>query len=98
MDEKLSRRKVLSFSLLGAVFGLLAPTVLAVSDVEAQTPRPTSAAPAPPRPETGPERRQKRRAGRQERREERSATLRGERQPTNTMHYMRERHDPHITP
>jgi len=53
MDEKLSRRKVLSFSLLGAAFGLLAPTALTVSDVEAQTPPPSRR-----------ERRQERRAAR----------------------------------
>jgi hypothetical protein len=107
MDEKLSRRKVLSSSLLGAAFGLLAPTVLATSDVQAHTPPPTSAAPTPTA-ETGPERRQKRRAARQERRQERRAAgqerrherrsawqeRREERREGGHENYLRERHDP----
>jgi hypothetical protein len=59
-SETISRRKALSLMGLAAVFGLAAaPTVLTVSDAEAQT--------------AGMERRQERRAGRHERREERRA-------------------------
>ena len=55
-SEMISRRKALSLMGLAAAFGLAAaPTVLAVSDAEAQT--------------VGMERRQERRAGRHERRE-----------------------------
>ena len=57
-SETISRRKALSLMGLAAAFGLAAaPTVLAVSDAEAQT--------------VGMERRQERRAGRHERREAR---------------------------
>ncbi len=57
-SEMISRRKALSVMGLAAAFGLAAaPTVLAVSDAEAQT--------------VGMERRQERRAGRHERREAR---------------------------
>jgi hypothetical protein len=59
-SEMISRRKALSLMGLAAAFGLVAaPTVLAVSDAEAQT--------------VGMERRQERRAGRHERREVRRA-------------------------
>ncbi|MGB7012883.1 MAG: hypothetical protein WBD97_21080 [Pseudolabrys sp.] len=59
-SELISRRKALSLIGLAAAFGLAAaPTVLTVSDAEAQT--------------AGMERRQERRAGRHERREERRA-------------------------
>jgi hypothetical protein len=59
-SEMISRRKALSLIGLAAAFGLAAaPTVLTVSDAEAQT--------------VGIERRQERRAGRHERREERRA-------------------------
>jgi Ni/Co efflux regulator RcnB len=59
-SEMISRRKALSLMGLAAAFGLAAtPTVLPVSDAEAQT--------------AGMERRQERRAGRHERREERRA-------------------------
>jgi hypothetical protein len=59
-SEMISRRKALSLMGLAAVFGLAAaPTVLTVSDAEAQT--------------VGMERRQERRAGRHERREARRA-------------------------
>jgi Ni/Co efflux regulator RcnB len=59
-SEMISRRKALSLIGLAAAFGLAAaPTVLTVSDAEAQT--------------VGMERRQERRAGRHERREERRA-------------------------
>jgi hypothetical protein len=57
-SEIISRRKALSLMGLAAAFGLAAaPTVLTVSDAEAQT--------------IGMERRQARRAGRHERRDER---------------------------
>ena len=57
-SEMISRRKALSLMGLAAAFGFAAaPTVLAVSDAEAQT--------------VGMERRQERRAGRHERREAR---------------------------
>ena len=57
-SETISRRKAISLMGLAAAFGLAAaPTVLAVSDAEAQT--------------VGMERRQERRAGRHERREAR---------------------------
>ena len=57
-SEMISRRKAISLMGLAAAFGLAAaPTVLAVSDAEAQT--------------VGMERRQERRAGRHERREAR---------------------------
>ena len=59
-SEMISRRNALSLMGLAAAFGLAAaPTVLAVSDAEAQT--------------VGMERRQERRAGRHERREARRA-------------------------
>lgn len=59
-SEIISRRKALSLMGLAAAFGLAAaPTVLTVSDAEAQT--------------VGMERRQERRAGRHERREVRRA-------------------------
>jgi hypothetical protein len=57
-SEMISRRKALSVVGLAAAFGLAAaPTVLTVSDAEAQT--------------AGMERRQERRTGRHERRDER---------------------------
>jgi hypothetical protein len=59
-SEMISRRKALSLMGLAAAFGLAAaPTVLTVSEAEAQT--------------VGMERRQERRAGRHERREVRRA-------------------------
>jgi hypothetical protein len=59
-SQMISRRKALSLMGLAAAFGLAAaPTVLTVSDAEAQT--------------VGMERRQERRAGRHERREARRA-------------------------
>jgi hypothetical protein len=62
-SEMISRRKALSLMGLAAAFGLAAPpTVLTVSDAEAQT----AAAPT-----AGMERRQGRRAARHERRQER---------------------------
>jgi hypothetical protein len=74
-SEMISRRKALSLMGLAAAFGLAAaPTVLTVSDAEAQTTAaPTTAAPTAAAPTAGMERRQERRAGRHERREERRA-------------------------
>src|SRR6476659_2359522 len=66
--EIISRRKALSLMGLAAAFGLAAaPTVLTVSDAEAQT----AAAPTAAAPTAGMERRQERRAARHERRQER---------------------------
>ena len=72
-SETISRRKALSLMGLAAAFGLVAaPTVLTVSDAEAQTAAaPTTAAPTTAAPTAGMERRQQRRAGRHERRDER---------------------------
>ena len=72
-SEMISRRKALSLMGLAAAFGLAAaPTVLTVSDAEAQT--------------AGMERRQERRSGRQERRDERRTgrTERREQRRTGT--------------
>src|ERR1700756_1215422 len=67
-SEMISRRKALSLMGLAAAFGLAAaPTVLTVSDAEAQT----AAAPTATAPTAGVERRQERRAARHERRQER---------------------------
>jgi hypothetical protein len=67
-SEMISRRKALSLMGLAAAFGLAAaPTVLTVSDAEAQT----AAAPTAAAPTAGAERRQERRAARHERRQER---------------------------
>ena len=69
-SETISRRKALSLMGLAAAFGLAAtPTVLTVSDAEAQT----AAAPTAAAPTAGVERRQERRAARHERRHERRA-------------------------
>ncbi|MGC2072126.1 MAG: hypothetical protein WA694_12555 [Pseudolabrys sp.] len=65
-SETISRRKALSLMGLAAAFGLAAaPTVLTVSDAEAQT----AAAPTAAAPTTGTERRQERRTARTERRQ-----------------------------
>jgi hypothetical protein len=67
-SETISRRKALSLMGLTAAFGLAsAPTVLIVSDAEAQT----AAAPTATAPTAGMERRQERRMSRTERRQER---------------------------
>src|SRR4029077_10077391 len=67
-SEMISRRKALSLMGLAAAFGLAAaPTVLTVSDAEAQT----AAAQTAAAPTAGMERRQERRAARHERRQER---------------------------
>ena len=72
--EMISRRKALSLMGLAAAFGLAAaPTVLTVSDAEAQT----AAAPTTAAPTTGTERRQERRTGRDERRDARDGTTTG---------------------
>ena len=69
-SETISRRKALSLMGLAAAFGLAAaPTILTVSDAEAQT----AAAPTAAAPTAGMERRQERRAARHERREVRRA-------------------------
>src|ERR1700739_1301110 len=79
-SETISRRKALSLMGLAAAFGLAAaPTVLTVSDAEAQTAAappaaaPTAAAPTAglKRRAAGHERRMERRAARHERRQER---------------------------
>jgi hypothetical protein len=67
-SETISRRKALSLMGLAAAFGLAAaPTVLTISDAEAQT----AAAPTATAPTTGMERRQERREARHERRQDR---------------------------
>ena len=69
--EMISRRKALSLMGLAAAFGLVAaPTVLAVSDAEAET--------------VGMERRQSRRAGRHERRQARRTGRHERRQARRT--------------
>jgi len=80
-SETISRRKALSLMGLAAAFGLAAaPTVLTVSDAEAQT----AAAPAATAPTAGMERRQQRRAGRHERREVRRTARHERRQERRT--------------
>ena len=65
-SEMISRRNALSLMGLAAAFGLAAaPTILTVSDAEAQT----AAAPTAAAPTTGTERRQERRTARTERRQ-----------------------------
>ena len=72
-SETISRRKALSLMGSAAAFGLAAaPTVLTVSDAEAQT----AAAPTTAAPTTGTERRQERRTGRVKRRTGRRAARR----------------------
>jgi hypothetical protein len=66
-SEVISRRTALSFVGLAAL-SLAVPTVLTVSDAEAQTAAPPA---APTAPMTGTERRQERRTGRTERRQAR---------------------------
>ena len=71
-SELISRRRALSLLGLAAAFGLaVPPTVLTVSDAEAQYTAPAAAPAAAP--QTGTERRHERRAGRHERRHERRA-------------------------
>ena len=80
-SEMISRRKALSLMGLAAAFGLAAaPTVLTVSDAEAQT----AAAPTAAAPTAGAERRQERRAARHERRQERRTARTERRQERRT--------------
>ena len=80
-SETISRRKALSLMGLAAAFGLAAaPTVLTVSDAEAQT----AAAPTAAAPTTGTERRQERRTARTERRQERRTARTERRQVRRT--------------
>jgi hypothetical protein len=85
-SETISRRKALSLMGLAAAFGLAAaPTVLTVSDAEAQTAAaPTAAAPTTAAPTAGMERRQQRRAARHERRQERRTARTERRQERRT--------------
>src|SRR6476646_10427802 len=85
-SEMISRRKALSLMGLAAAFGLAAaPTVLTVSDAEAQTAAaPAATAPAAMAPTAGMERRQQRRAGRHERRQERRTARHERRQERRT--------------
>ena len=80
-SEMISRRNALSLMGLAAAFGLAAaPTVLTVSDAEAQT----AAAPTAAAPTAGMERRQERRAARHERRQERRTARTERRQERRT--------------
>jgi hypothetical protein len=92
-SEMISRRKALSLMGLAAAFGLAAaPTVLTVSDAEAQTAAaPTAAAPTAVAPTAGMqrraarhERRMERRAARHERRMERRTARHERRQERRT--------------
>ena len=87
-SEMISRRKALSLMGLAAAFGLAAaPTVLTVSDAEAQTPAaPTAAAPTAgmERRAARHERRQERRMARTERRQERRTARTERRQVRRT--------------
>ena len=80
-SEMISRRNALSLMGLAAAFGLAAaPTVLTVSDAEAQT----AAAPTAAAPTTGTEPRQERRTARTERRQERRTARTERRQVRRT--------------
>ena len=80
-SEMISRRKALSLMGLAAAFGLAAaPTVLTVSDAEAQA----AAAPTAAAPTAGMERRQERRMARTERRQERRTARTERRQERRT--------------
>ena len=85
-SETISRRKVLSLMGLAAAFGLAAaPTVLTVSDAEAQTAAaPTTAAPTATAPTAGMGRRQARRMARTERRQMRRTARTERRQVRRT--------------
>jgi hypothetical protein len=72
--KQVSRRNALAFFGYAAVFGLVAtPTILTVSQAEAQTTTAPATPTTPPTdaPKSGTERRQERRTGRTERRQER---------------------------
>ena len=85
-SEMISRRNALSLMGLAAAFGLAAaPTVLTVSDAEAQTAAaPTAAPPTAAAPTAGMERRQERRSARHERRQERRTARTERRQVRRT--------------
>ena len=92
--EVISRRRALSLLGLAAAFGLaVPPTMLTVSDAEAQY---TTTAPGAPAaaPQTGTQRRHERRAGRHERRHERRAGRHERREERRTGRHERreERH------
>ena len=89
--ETISRRKALSLMGLAAAFGLAAaPTILTVSDAEAQTTAapttaaPTAAAPTAAAPTSGVARRQARRTARTERRQTRRTARTERRQVRRT--------------
>jgi hypothetical protein len=85
-SEAISRRKALSIMGLAAAFALAAPpTMLTVSDAEAQVDQPA------PGGETGPERREGRREHRRERRHERREDRRERRHERRA--HRRERHE-----
>jgi hypothetical protein len=85
-SETISRRKALSLLGLAAAFGLAAtPTILTVSDAEAQTTAaPTAAAPTATAPTAGVARRQARRTARTERRQMRRTARTERRQVRRT--------------
>src|SRR6476620_9018789 len=86
-SEMISRRKALSLMGVAAAFALAAtPTVLTISDAEAQTTAaPTAAAPTATAPTAGRQRRQERRTARTERRQvRRTGTTNGEGTTTGT--------------
>jgi hypothetical protein len=85
-SETISRRKALSLFGLAAAFGLAAtPTILTVSDAEAQTTTaPTAAAPTATAPTAGVARRQARRTARTERRQMRRTARTERRQVRRT--------------
>jgi hypothetical protein len=85
-SEMISRRNALSLMGLAAAFGLAAaPTVLTISDAEAQTAAtPTAAPPTAAAPTAGMERRQERRSARHERRQERRTARTERRQERRT--------------
>jgi hypothetical protein len=76
--EMISRRKALFLFGLGALSLAIPPTVLPVSQAEAQQPTPQTPQPGTT-PETGVERRHERREGRRERRHERREARRDRR-------------------
>jgi hypothetical protein len=69
--EMISRRRAFSFLGLAALSVAVSPTVLTVSDAEAQPSTQNPQTGTTTTPQTGTERRQERRAGRTERRQER---------------------------
>ena len=85
-SETISRRKALSLLGLAAAFGLAAtPTILTVSEAEAQTTgAPTAAAPTATAPTAGVARRQARRTARTERRQMRRTARTERRQVRRT--------------